>query len=282
MAPTVQGEFKRKRRMMWGLWDAMLAYGMLSPRGYSPGYMFEIVSHRLLRYLTPAPASDRVRPPTSPCSGEGTIYTVTFAAQVALLAAAALGRFVPLRPLRVAYYYLTDDRLDRSRALGPPSRGPCPDRLGEGGGNPMRPHRGLPRAPSWRSRRRPDPRLAPAACSRRSRSSSTPVARCSIASRGWVWAARCSSCSSSGRCSRAPIRSGVGTAVDRRRPPGDPDGPDPAALLARRAAQPVQRPPRRDGDRQARGRRFPLRPSSTRSASAGASSSAPASPAGRR
>ena len=36
MAPTVEGEFKRKRRMMWGLWDVMLKWGMLSPRGYSP------------------------------------------------------------------------------------------------------------------------------------------------------------------------------------------------------------------------------------------------------
>ena len=36
MAPTVEGEFKRKRRMMWGLWDVMLKWGMLDPRGYSP------------------------------------------------------------------------------------------------------------------------------------------------------------------------------------------------------------------------------------------------------
>ena len=53
MAPTVEGEFARKRRMMWGLWDVMLKWGMLDPRGYGPGYALEIYSHRLLRYLTP-------------------------------------------------------------------------------------------------------------------------------------------------------------------------------------------------------------------------------------
>jgi cellulose synthase/poly-beta-1,6-N-acetylglucosamine synthase-like glycosyltransferase len=106
MPPTVEGEFKRKRRMMWGLWDAMLRYGMLRPRGYPPAYLFQVLSHRLLRYLTPwlhlaAFALNLA------LLGEGTLYRITFAAQLALLAAAALGRFVPLRPFRVAYYYLT-------------------------------------------------------------------------------------------------------------------------------------------------------------------------------
>jgi hypothetical protein len=31
----------------------MLAGGILDPRGYSPMYALQIVSHRLLRYLTP-------------------------------------------------------------------------------------------------------------------------------------------------------------------------------------------------------------------------------------
>ena len=39
--------------MMWGLWDVMLKWGMLDPRGYGPAYALEIYSHRLLRYLTP-------------------------------------------------------------------------------------------------------------------------------------------------------------------------------------------------------------------------------------
>ena len=40
--------------MMIGLWDIVVGEGMLNPRGYSPLYLFELVSHRLLRYLSPA------------------------------------------------------------------------------------------------------------------------------------------------------------------------------------------------------------------------------------
>ena len=106
MAPTIEGEFKRKRRMMWGLWDVMLRWGMLSPRGYSPAYALEIYSHRLGRYLTPwlhliALAANAA------LLGQGTLYVVTMALQVALLVAAALGRFVPFGPFRIAYYYVT-------------------------------------------------------------------------------------------------------------------------------------------------------------------------------
>lgn len=106
MAPTIEGEFKRKRRMMWGLWDVMLKWGMLSPRGYSPAYAFEIYSHRLGRYLTPwlhliALASNLA------LLGRGGVYAVTMALQLGLLAAAALGRFLDLLPLRIAYYYVT-------------------------------------------------------------------------------------------------------------------------------------------------------------------------------
>ncbi|HKH22067.1 MAG TPA: glycosyltransferase family 2 protein [Solirubrobacterales bacterium] len=106
MAPTVEGEFRRKRRMMWGLWDVMLRWGMLNPRGYGPAYALEIYSHRLLRYLTPwlhliAFAANAA------LLGAGAVYVVTFALQLALLAAALLGRFVPVLPFRIAYYYVT-------------------------------------------------------------------------------------------------------------------------------------------------------------------------------
>src|SRR3954447_235886 len=106
MAPTVEGEFRRKRRMMWGLWDVMLRWGMLDPRGYGPAYALEIYSHRLLRYLTPwlhlvALAVN------IPLLSHGWIYVVTMALQLGLLAAAALGRFIPVLPLRIAYYYVT-------------------------------------------------------------------------------------------------------------------------------------------------------------------------------
>jgi cellulose synthase/poly-beta-1,6-N-acetylglucosamine synthase-like glycosyltransferase len=106
MAPTVEGEFRRKRRMMWGLWDVMLRWGMLNPRGYSPGYAFQILSHRLLRYLTPWLHLLALGLNVA-LIGEGGVYTVTLALQLGLLAAAALGRFVPVLPLRIAYYYVT-------------------------------------------------------------------------------------------------------------------------------------------------------------------------------
>jgi cellulose synthase/poly-beta-1,6-N-acetylglucosamine synthase-like glycosyltransferase len=106
MAPTVEGEFRRKRRMMWGLWDVMLRWGMLDPRGYGPGYALEIYSHRLLRYLTPwlhviALAANAA------VLGRGWVYVVTMALQLALLLGALLGRFVPALPFRIAYYYVT-------------------------------------------------------------------------------------------------------------------------------------------------------------------------------
>jgi cellulose synthase/poly-beta-1,6-N-acetylglucosamine synthase-like glycosyltransferase len=106
MAPTVEGEFRRKRRMMSGLWDVMLKWGMLDPRGYGPLYALEIYSHRLLRYLTPwlhlvALAANAA------LLSSGAVYIVTFALQLALLAGALLGRFLPALPFRIAYYYVT-------------------------------------------------------------------------------------------------------------------------------------------------------------------------------
>ncbi len=106
MAPTVEGEFRRKRRMMWGLWDVMLKWGMLDPRGYGPGYALEIYSHRMLRYLTPwlhliAFAANLA------LLGDGWVYVVTMTVQLAVLVGALLGRFVPALPFRIAYYYVT-------------------------------------------------------------------------------------------------------------------------------------------------------------------------------
>ena len=50
MVPSLEGEFARKRRMMSHTWPIVLRGGMLSPRGYPPGYALMIFSHRLLRY----------------------------------------------------------------------------------------------------------------------------------------------------------------------------------------------------------------------------------------
>jgi cellulose synthase/poly-beta-1,6-N-acetylglucosamine synthase-like glycosyltransferase len=106
MAPTVEGEFRRKRRMMWGLWDVMLKWGMLDPRGYGPAYALEIYSHRLLRYLTPWLHLVAFAVNVA-LLGDGALYAVTMALQLALLGGAVLGRFSPLLPFRIAYYYVT-------------------------------------------------------------------------------------------------------------------------------------------------------------------------------
>ena len=105
MVPTIEGEFARKRRMMIGLWDIVVREGMISPRGYRPLYAFQIASHRLLRYLTPLLHLIALAANVA-LIGEGWVYAVTLAAQAGLLLAAALGRFLPLAPLRVARYYV--------------------------------------------------------------------------------------------------------------------------------------------------------------------------------
>ena len=104
MVPTIEGEFARKRRMMVGLWDIVVGEGMLSPRGYPPLFGFEIASHRLLRYLSPllhvvAFVANAL------LLGDGWFYVLAFALQLALVAAALLGRVLPLAPFRIARYY---------------------------------------------------------------------------------------------------------------------------------------------------------------------------------
>jgi len=126
MVPTLEGEFARKRRMMAGLWDIVVGEGMLSPRGYSPLFAFQLASHRLLRYLSPALHLAALAANVA-LLGNGWVYTVTFTAQLALIAAALLGRWLPLAPLRIArYYVMTTASIaaglwDRARH-GPPGR----------------------------------------------------------------------------------------------------------------------------------------------------------------
>ena len=105
MVPTIEGEFARKRRMMVGLWDIVVREGMISPRGYRPLYAFQIASHRLLRYLSPLLHLVALGTNVA-LAGEGPVYVVTLAAQAGLLLGAALGRLLPLAPLRVARYYV--------------------------------------------------------------------------------------------------------------------------------------------------------------------------------
>jgi cellulose synthase/poly-beta-1,6-N-acetylglucosamine synthase-like glycosyltransferase len=105
MAATIPDEFTRKRRMMAGAWGTMLGSGLLSPRGYGPVYALEIYSHRLLRYSSPILHLIALAANVA-LLGQGWFYIVTLAAQVGLLLAAALGRVWPLRPLRIARYYV--------------------------------------------------------------------------------------------------------------------------------------------------------------------------------
>jgi len=105
MVPTMEGEFARKRRMMVGLWDIVVGEGMLSPRGYSPLFAFELASHRLLRYLSPFLHLVALLANLA-LLGDGWVYALTFVAQLALLAAALLGRWLPWTPLRIARYYV--------------------------------------------------------------------------------------------------------------------------------------------------------------------------------
>lgn len=106
VAATLGSELARKRRMLTGSWATLLRHGMLSPRGYSPAYAFEIYSHRLLRYASPILHLVAFAANVA-LLGAGTVYVVTLALQVALLLAAALAPVLPLRPFLIARYYVT-------------------------------------------------------------------------------------------------------------------------------------------------------------------------------
>jgi len=104
MTPTLEGEFARKRRMMVGLWDIVVGEKMISPRGYTATYAFELASHRLLRYLSPflhllAFVANLL------LLDQGAIYVVAYGVQLALIAAALLGGQFRLWPLLVARHY---------------------------------------------------------------------------------------------------------------------------------------------------------------------------------
>jgi cellulose synthase/poly-beta-1,6-N-acetylglucosamine synthase-like glycosyltransferase len=112
MVPTIAGEFARKRRMMSHTWPILLRGGMLSPRGYTPGYALMIVSHRLLRYASPGlhllALASNIALLASGAGGVGgsTLYAITLALQLGLLAAAVLAGPLRVRPLLVARYYV--------------------------------------------------------------------------------------------------------------------------------------------------------------------------------
>jgi glycosyltransferase involved in cell wall biosynthesis len=107
MVPSLMGEFARKRRMMSHTWPIVLRGGMLSPRGYTPAYALMILSHRLLRYCTPALHTLALAANAALVAlGAGPLYLVTLALQLALLAAALLAGALHARPLLIARYYV--------------------------------------------------------------------------------------------------------------------------------------------------------------------------------
>jgi cellulose synthase/poly-beta-1,6-N-acetylglucosamine synthase-like glycosyltransferase len=107
MVPSLGGEFARKRRMMSHTWPIVLRGGMLSPRGYPPGYALMILSHRLLRYSSAALHLVAFAANVAlVAAGAGTLYSITLALQLALLLGAALAGALPVRPLLLARYYV--------------------------------------------------------------------------------------------------------------------------------------------------------------------------------
>jgi hypothetical protein len=105
MVPTIEGEWARKRRMMSHAWPIVLRGGLLSPRGYSPLYALMILSHRVLRYASPL-LHVAAAGATLALLREGPAYRAAALAQAGLLAAAAAGGRVRLRPFLVARYYV--------------------------------------------------------------------------------------------------------------------------------------------------------------------------------
>jgi hypothetical protein len=91
--------------MMSHTWPIVVRGGMLSPRGYGPTYAFMIVSHRILRYLTPflhviALIANLL------LLGQGWVYWLTLALQLAVLVSAALAGVLPCKPTLIARYYV--------------------------------------------------------------------------------------------------------------------------------------------------------------------------------
>jgi hypothetical protein len=104
MVPTIEGEWRRKRRMMSHAWPIVLRGGLLSPRGYDPLYALMIASHRLLRYASPALHAAIV---LSALAGRHRpVQRAALAAHAVLLAAALAGGTAKARPLLLARYYV--------------------------------------------------------------------------------------------------------------------------------------------------------------------------------
>jgi cellulose synthase/poly-beta-1,6-N-acetylglucosamine synthase-like glycosyltransferase len=107
MAPSIEGEFARKRRMASRTWPSVVEGGMLSPRGYGPLYALMIFSHRILRYASPLlhviAFAVNVALIFGPLKG---LYITCLALQLGLLAAAFAAPVVRTRVALIARYYV--------------------------------------------------------------------------------------------------------------------------------------------------------------------------------
>jgi cellulose synthase/poly-beta-1,6-N-acetylglucosamine synthase-like glycosyltransferase len=105
MAPSIEGEFSRKRRMASRTWPTVMLGGMLSPRGYGPAYALMIFSHRLLRYASPL-LHLMALVANAGLLGQSVLYDATFALQLALIALALAAPRLGGRLGLVARYYV--------------------------------------------------------------------------------------------------------------------------------------------------------------------------------
>ena len=137
MVPSLEGEWRRKRRMMARMWGIVArdpcAGGLLDPRGLPPRYLLALASHRWLRYASPALhvvalAAGLVGLARGRAA---TVDRALLAAQLALLAGAGAAGRVPSRPLLLCRYYvlmtaaIAAGGLDRVRG-GVPAAGWAP------------------------------------------------------------------------------------------------------------------------------------------------------------
>jgi len=137
MVPSLEGEWRRKRRMMARMWEIVardpLEGGLLDPRGLPPRYLLALLSHRWLRYASPglhavALAAGLRR---AARGSAGRADRALLGAQLAVLTAAAAPARLRLRPVLLCRYYvlmtaaIAAGGLDRVRG-GTPEAGWAP------------------------------------------------------------------------------------------------------------------------------------------------------------
>ncbi len=135
MTPTIESEFRRKRRMMKFIWNTLLTTSILDPRGYSPAYALEIYSHRLLRYATPFLHAAAFGGCVASLRS-GAIYRLALAVHGAFGAAVAGRKARSATPLPARPLLRGRHRVERTRPVGlaaPRDLG----HVGEPGGNPL-------------------------------------------------------------------------------------------------------------------------------------------------